>query len=398
MRIALVVVYYLPSAKSSAKLINDLALELIKQGHEAMVIAPDNSIPTETQVTTESGITVFRARTGQIEGANLLVRGWNEIRLSSALWKAGRKFFQSHPCDLVATYSPSIFFDGLVERLRDLWKCTSYLILRDIFPQWAIDANALKKGLAYYYFKRREMSQYRAADVIGVQSPANLAYFRERGLDSQFQLEVLYNWADSSVPAAPSIDYRKAWGLQDKVVFLYGGNIGVAQDLDNLLRLAENLRDDPRVVILLVGEGNQVDRLRTMSAAKGLTNFQIRDSLSQSEYAGMVGQFDVGLISLHRDLKTHNYPGKLLSYLVVSLPVLASINPGNDVKVLIEEARAGFVVENGDDAALADRARRLSNDINLRRELGANGRKLLERAFSASSAATQILSHVRPRR
>jgi glycosyltransferase involved in cell wall biosynthesis len=393
-RIALVVVYYLPSAKSSAKLIHDLALELIKQGHEATVIAPDNSIPTETQVTTESGITVFRARTGQIEGANLLVRGWNEIRLSSALWKAGRKFFESHPCDLVVFYSPPIFFDGLVERLRALWKCPSYLVLRDIFPQWAVDANVLRKGLPYYYFKRREMAQYRAADVIGVQSPANLDYFRERALDTQFHLEVLHNWSDVSVPPVASTDYRKAWGLQGKVVFLYGGNIGVAQDLDNLVRLAESLRDDPRAVILLVGEGNQVERLRAIAAAKGLSNFQIRESLSQADYAGMVGQFDVGLISLHRDLKTHNVPGKLLSYLVVSLPILASVNPGNDMKGLIEEGKAGFVVENGDDATLTDRARRLLNDSTLRRELGTQGRKLLERVFSASSAAKQILSHL----
>jgi glycosyltransferase involved in cell wall biosynthesis len=362
------------------------------------VIAPDSSLETDCMESVEDGVTVFRVRTGQIEGASRFRRGWNEMRLSPVLWSAGRDFFRDHPCDLIAFYSPTIFFGPLVRRLKELWACRSYMILRDIFPQWAVDAGALRKGPAYLYFKRHERLQYAASDVIALQSPGNLRYFEERGWHKKYRLEVLYNWTALEAPAPAQVDYRKAWGLEGKVVFVYGGNIGVAQDMDNLLRLAEALRADERIVLLLVGEGSEVPRLRALAAAKGLRNFQVRDAVSQAEYAGMVGQFDVGLISLHRGLKTQNFPGKMLSYFLVSLPVLASINPGNDLQTLLEKEQAGLVSENGEDARLADQARRLAGDEKFRRETGARGRLLLDKLFSAANAARQILSSVPPKK
>ena len=68
------------------------------------------------------------------------------------------------------------------------------MILRDLFPQWALDAGILRKGLVYDYLKWKERQNHEAADIIGVQSPANLLYFRNNGLDKKYRLEVLYNW------------------------------------------------------------------------------------------------------------------------------------------------------------------------------------------------------------
>lgn len=392
MRVLLLVDCYLPSTRSSAKLVHDLASELLRQGHEPVVVAPDDSIEAPSRESAEEGFTVFRVRTGRIKGASLVRRGWNEMRLSATIWKAGRGFFRSRPCGLVASYSPTIFFGALVRKLKGLWKCPAYLILRDIFPQWAVDAGVLRKGPAYLYFKKKEREQYAAADVIGVQSPANLRYFEERGWNRKYRLEVLYNWSPLEPPPAARVDYRREWKLQDKVVFFYGGNIGVAQDMDNLLRLAEAMREESPAAFLLVGEGSEVPRLRRLAESRGLTNVQIREAVSQEEYAGMVGQFDVGLITLDRGLKTQNFPGKLLSYLASSLPVLASVNPGNDLKDLLEAEGAGLVTLNGDDAGLLENARRLAGDAALRREMGSRGRALLERRFSAEAAARQILA------
>lgn len=383
MRVLLLVDCYLPSRKSSAKLVRDLAVEIVRQGHEAVVAAPDDALDVPSRVSVEDGVTVLRVRTGKIKGASLWRRGWNEMRLPSVMWKAGRAFFAERRCDLIAFYSPTIFFGPLVRRLKRLWGCRAYLILRDIFPQWAVDAGTLRKGLPYLYFKRMERLQYAVADRIGVQSPGNLDYFQGRDLP----LEVLYNWTSLAPPAAAREDYRKLWGLEGKVVFFYGGNLGVAQDVDNLVRLAGGLEGDPQAAVLLVGEGSEVSRLRGLR----LPNLQVRDAVSQEEYAGMVGQFDVGLISLDRHLKTQNIPGKLNSYLLAGLPVLASVNPGNDLQALIENAGAGLVAVNGDDAGLAAKARLLLDPAR-RRELGGRGRALLESTFSVEAAARRILS------
>jgi glycosyltransferase involved in cell wall biosynthesis len=395
-RILLLVDCYLPSTKSSAKLIHDLAQEIRIQGHAPIVVAPDDSLAGDVSVREDGGVTIVRVRTGRIKGASLPVRAIHEARLSSVIWKRARSFFESHPCDLVAYYSPSIFFGALVLRLKRLWDCPAYLILRDIFPQWALDAGVLRRGPAYWFFRRKELLQYDAADVIGVQSPGNLEYFKSGKGGGPRTLEVLFNWTVPMAPHATGAE-RSRLGLEGKTVFFYGGNIGVAQDMDNLLRLAERLGDEPGAHFLFVGDGSEVERLRRVTNERRLDNVTFHPGVDQERYLTMVAEFDVGLLSLDRKLATQNFPGKMLSYMQASLPILASVNPGNDLRQVVEGAGAGLVTWNGEDDQLAANARRLARDADLRRRMGLEARRLLEQTFLVSRAAEQLLAHARRR-
>ncbi|MBU1052682.1 MAG: glycosyltransferase family 4 protein [Proteobacteria bacterium] len=357
------------------------------------MVAPDENILQEYQVSCENGIKVLRIRAGKIKSATRFVRAFNEIRLSKTIWKKGKHFFDDNPCDLIIYYSPSIFFSSLVKWLKKKFTCPSYLILGDIFPEWAVETGVLRKGLIYRYFKYKEQQNYEAADIIRVQSPANLLYFKENGLDKKYRLEVLYNWISLTKEHAPCASYRVRLGLQNKVVFFYGGNIGVAQDVDNIIRLADNLRNESAAYFLIVGGGSEVNRLKSLINLKGLTNIAIHDPVNHQEYMSMLSEFDVGLISLDRRLRSHNFPGKMMSYMFHAKPILASINHGNDIKEMLEDKQAGLVCINGEDDKLADNARKLLVDENLRCQLGNNARTLLENTFSVSRAAEQILAH-----
>jgi len=393
MRILLLVGRYLPSTSSSAKLIHDLASEIRYLGHEALVAVPDNSLTVPNTLEIQDGVRVIRVRSGQTKSASKIVRAINEWRLSSLMWKGGCKFFRENPCDLIVYYCPTIFWGALVRRLKKLWGCPSYLILRDIFPQWALDVGLLKKrSLAYQFFRHKELKLYETADVIGVQSPENLRYFYDQNIVDSHKIEVLYNWM--RIPQdIPLTNYRKRLGLQDKLVFFYGGNIGVAQDMDSLVRLAESLREEPNIHFLIVGNGTEIPRLKKLVEAKELTNFSIYPAVDQHTYLGMLSEFDVGLITLDHRLKTQNFPGKMLGYMYSSMPILANINPGKDLKDILEENNAGLVCVNGQVDELKNYVLQLSRDANLRRRLGNNGRRLLETRFSASKATEQILSH-----
>ena len=395
MRILLLVVYYFPSTMSSATLIHDLAAEFHRLGHEPIVVAPDENILQEHQVSIENGIKVLRVRNGKIKSATKIVRAFNEIRLSKIIWNKGKYFFVENPCDLIIYYSPSIFFSSLVKRLKKLFSCPAYLVLGDIFPQWAVETGVLRKGLIYSYFKYKERQNYEAADIIRVQSPANLLYFKEHGLDKKYHLEVIYNWTSLTQQHTPHIKYRIQLGLKNKIVFFYGGNIGVAQDVDNIIRLAENMRNEPAAYFLLVGGGSEVSRAKKLIELKHLNNIAMLDPVDHEEYLSMLSEFDVGLISLDRRLRSHNFPGKMMSYMYHAKPILASINIGNDLKEMLEDNKAGLVCINGEDELFAAYAGRLVSDPNLRRQLGLNARTLLENTFSVSKAASQILSHFR---
>ena len=395
MRILIVGVYYLPSSEASAKLIHDLGQELRRQNHEVTILAPSESIAQDLDVKQEDGLQVVRVKAGKIKGASRALRAWREIRLSATLWRKGKSFFKQQPCDLIIYYSPTIFFGPLVHKLKALWQCPSYLILRDIFPQWAVDLGVLKKGLIWSYFRFRELQQYAAADVIGVQSPANLKYFTEQLPDKNYNLEVLYNWTTTNQETPAPLALRQELGLEGKVVFFYGGNIGVAQDIDNMVRLAEKLREESHIYFLLVGAGTEVERLQAVIAEKKLPNISIRPAVGQKEYLAMLSEVDVGLISLDQRLKTQNYPGKILGYMSASLPILGSINPGNDLSDMLEEHGAGLCSVNGDDERLAAHALKLANDAAYRQHVGASARGLLEQYFSVSVCANQILGRFR---
>lgn len=394
MRIQIIVDCYLPSTKSSAKLVHDLAVEFQRCGHEVCIAAPDDSLSTPCRVSREHNLTVVRIKSGKIKGAGRFRRAIAEARLSATIWKRGREHFRSNPCELVVFYSPSIFFGALVARLKKLWHCPAYLILRDIFPQWALDTGVLKEGPAAWYFRRQERLQYAAADWIGVQSPANLQYFRDRALEGHQDLEVLYNWTTLDEGDVPKTNFRQRLGLAGKVIFFYGGNIGVAQDMDNILRLAEHLSQEPRLHFLLVGDGSEVHRLQARINQQKLTNVTLHPAIDQREYLGILAEIDVGLITLDRQLKTQNLPGKMLGYMYHGRPILASINPGNDLQELVERHEAGLVTVNGDDRRLRAGALQLAASGELRKRLGRNGRRLLERTFCVTKAAGQIVSHL----
>jgi len=378
---------------SSATLIHDLAIEFSRMGHEPIVVAPDENILRDCHVSYENGIKVLRIKTGKIKSATRFVRAFNEIKLSRIIWKRGKSFFHENPCDLIVYYSPSIFFGSLVKRLKKMFACSAYLILGDIFPQWAVETGVLRKGLIYRYFKYKERQNYEAADIIRVQSPANLLYFKDNELDKRYHLEVLYNWTCLTEDTVLPTNYRTRLGLQNKVVFFYGGNIGIAQDVDNIIRLADNLRKETDAYFLLLGGGSEVSRLKAIIEMKGLTNISIHDPVDRQEYLSALAEFDVGLISLDRRLRSQNFPGKMMSYMQKSKPILASINPGNDLKEMLETNDAGLVCINGEDERFASYARMLVSDVGLRKRLGHNGRALLESTFSVSRAAGQILSH-----
>jgi len=393
MRILIIVDCYYPSSKSGAKLIHDLGVELRRQGHQITILTPSERNVFDLELKTEDGLLIARVKNGQLKGVSKIRRALREIGLSRTLWSKSEDFLRANPHDLILFYSPSIFFGDLVQRLKMLWDCPAYLILRDIFPQWAVDAGLMRKGPTYHFFRWKEFKQYNAADIIGVQSPANLDYFTAMSLRRKFNLEVLYNWTMPDEAPKPTFAYRKQLGLQDKVVFFYGGNIGVAQDMDNIVRLAERLKNQPQAHFLLVGEGSEVERLKALIQTKGLTNIQILPAVGQEEYLAMLTEFDVGLISLDRRLRTQNFPGKLLGYMSCAKPLLCSVNPGNDLKTMVESHQAGLCSINGEDEAFLAHAESLLHDEFLRRRLGRNSRRLLERNFSVSTIAAQILRH-----
>ena len=394
MHIVLLVIYYPPNTSSAAKLMQDLAERFGHLGHRVTVLTADDTLDRPYAIEENGPLAICRVRTGRIYGAgSLIFRALREIALPWTFWRKAGRFLRSLSPDAFVYYVPSIFFAPLVRRLKKLWGVRTYLIQRDFFPDWAVEAGVMGKGPHYWYFKHREKMNYDAADRIAVQSPANIQYFRQKYPARNYAVEVLYNWTDDVLPPRRVPSHRSRLGLDGKVVFFYGGNIGRAQDFDNILRLAEAMKSEPSAHFLLVGPGSEVAHVRAEIARRKLGNVTLCDAVPQDEYLAMLQEFDIGLISLHPGIKSANVPGKLLGYLQCGMPTLASVNPGNDLAELLTASGAGFVSVNPDDAAFLRHARALARDAELRAQMGARACRLLRERFHVQIAARQILDY-----
>ncbi|MDO3385531.1 glycosyltransferase family 4 protein, partial [Gilvimarinus sp. SDUM040013] len=194
-------------------------------------------------------------------------------------------------------YSPSIFFGYLAYKIKTASQCHAYLILRDMFPQWAVDEGLIEQGsLIEKYFRFFERLNYASADCIGLMSPKNLQLF-EKFNGNQYNTEVLYNWADENAYPCKSHTFglRDQFNLTDKVIFFYGGNIGHAQDMGNLLRLVEAMKPIENAYFIFLGQGDEVALVKQTIEDKSLLNCLFLSSVSQQDYKLILNEVDVGL-------------------------------------------------------------------------------------------------------
>ena len=391
MRVALIADTYPPMRTSGAVLMQHLALEFFRQGHTPIVIVPAPEQSALWSLDSHDGIEVLRVRTLQAKDVNKCQRVLAEWLLPYALLRGLRRSpLADTRWDGIVWYSPTIFLAPMVIALQRRWGCRGYLILRDLFPDWAVDAGILRKGLVYRFFKRVERQQYAAADVIGVQTPANVPLVRA-DCPAGAHIEVLNNWLAAPTVIRTSIDLS-CGPLAGRTLFAYTGNMGAAQGMDCLIDLALRLRDRSEAGFVFIGRGSEVPRLRALAIEHGLTNVQFIDEVDADQIPGLLAQCHVGLIALDPRHTTHNIPGKLLSYLHAGLPVLARINLGNDLEALINDEGIGHVVAGEQREVLLRYAEVLLANPTLRSRMGVAGQSLVQRIFSPAAIVRQVVN------
>ena len=178
--------------------------------------------------------------------------------------------------------------------------------------------------------------------------------------------------------------------FQGRTIFAYTGNMGVAQDMDKILNLATALKDDDRVGFVLVGRGSETERLRGEVARRSLDNVLMFDEIGTKEMGGLYDQVHYGLVSLSHRHKWHNIPGKFIGYMHAGLPVLATVNPGNDMIDLIEQENVGKASTDPEGMDLVPLALELVDAKVERGGMGQRCCELAQKLFSADTCAAQI--------
>ena len=393
MRLLLVADTYPPSRISGALQMRDLAVALAAQGHRPLVLTPICAQGATTTFQESEGVQVLRVRAPRTKDVPYWRRTLAELLLPCVLLRGLRtSALRNERWEGVVWYSPTIFLGPLCKTIKRVHCCPGYLIVRDLFPDWAVDAGVMRRGgLAYRFFKTVERFQYRQADVVGVQTPANVPLVA-REVPAGMRIVVLHNWLSPPV-ASEGIPSPSLQHLQGRINFVYAGNMGVAQDMDAFVTLARRMQDRADVGFVFVGRGSEAAGLKAV--AQELSNLLMLDEIEPAALQAVLAQCHVGIVALHPDHATHNIPGKLLTYLHASLPVLARLNPNNDLVKLIEDEGVGLAVAGDNPALLHAHACRLASDAVMRSRMGAAGRGLAQRMFTPDAAAAQIVDALR---
>jgi glycosyltransferase involved in cell wall biosynthesis len=392
MRIALIADTFLPLRTSGAVQLRDLSREFVRQGHSLTVLlpSPDQKDPWLLQEIDE--VQVLRLKAPRTKDIGYVRRTLGEFVMPFAMLRHFRKSpLHSEHWDGVVWYAPSIFHGPLASALKKSSGCKGYLIIRDIFPEWAVDMGLMGRGLTYRFFDAIARYQYSIADVIGVQTIGNRGYFDRWKEQPGRKLEVLQNWLDNSFQARSSIRLDETI-LAGRKVFVYAGNMGVAQGMNVLLDLAEKLLGRMDVGFLFVGRGSDATRLKNSAKDRRLDNVLFYDEIHPDEIPDLYAQCIAGVVALDPRHKSHNIPGKFLTYMQSGLPVLANVNACNDLAQMIRDEQVGQVCENGRVEDLVQFANKLLRQIESDAQLSARCRSLFEREFAVEKAVRQIVS------
>lgn len=316
----------------------DLLREFVKRGHFVRIVSP--TAEQETANFPRDGYAILRVKTPQIAGVGLLKKGIGTMVITPNIKRALKRFCADEHYDLVLYPTPPITLAGVVDWVKRRDGARTYLLLKDIFPQNAVDIGILPKsglkGLVYRYFRAKEKKLYAISDRIGCMSQANVDYLLRQDPElAPAKVELCPNSVEPlerSITAERRRELREKYGIpQDKTVFLYGGNLGRPQGVPFIMDCLRACRNRQNCFFFICGSGTEFPALQVFAKTERLPNVKVLPGLPHDDYEDMVPACDVGLLFLDCRFTIPNFPSRLLSYMQARLPVLCCTDPNTDV-------------------------------------------------------------------
>lgn len=390
----LFLMFAFPDMNKSFNMYTALVDMFNKNGNQVTVVAPDSELK-RTEIVLENGIEVLRVKTLAIKNVSNIRKGIANILLPYQYEKAIDKFYKNEKFDLIIIPTPPITLGSLATSLKKKHNAQVYLILRDIFPQNAVDLGFMKSGsFVHKFFTSKEKKLYKTADYIGCMSQANIDYIRNNNEVVADKLHILRNWQYLNEDSVVDVDaIRKKYDILNKFVVVFGGNMGKPQQLENVIELASASKNSSDIIFILLGEGVAMEKIKEEIAVKNLNNVRILSSIPKLEYQSLLQATNVGLISLHKDFTIPNIPSKALDYWNVGLPILGSLDKATDFGEILDQTNSGLWSFAGEHTRLYENLMKLYENPDIMRIMSENGKKYFKSYLTPELAYATILKN-----
>jgi glycosyltransferase involved in cell wall biosynthesis len=379
----------------------DLLRQFRDNGYEVFVICPiERKYKIATNLKKEKRATILQVKSFNMQKTNVVEKGIGILALEYQFLRAVKKYFPKDKFDVILYSTPPITFTKVITAIKKRDNAYAYLLLKDIFPQNAIDMHLMKKdGMLHRFFMKEEHKLYEISDTIGCMSPANRSYLiRNHEYIKSDKIEVNPNSIEPlniDLSIEDKLKIREKYSLPLHMrIFVYGGNLGLPQGIDFLLQTIKN-SDDIEVFFLIVGAGREYKKIEQWFMQHKPDNAKLLANLPKIEYDLLVGACDVGMIFLNPDFTIPNFPSRLLSYLEFSMPVLVATDKNTDVGEVIEKAGCGIWVQSGDTIKMIQAIKKMVTNEEGFLVMKKNARVLLEKEFTVGTSYRLIEAKVR---
>lgn len=377
----------------------DLLREFMKNGHEIYVVSSlEKRNKQETTLINEDRCHILKVKVGNITKAGLIEKGIATICIESQFKKAIAKYFGDIGFDLILYSTPPITLVNAIKYVKNRDNATTYLLLKDIFPQNALDIGILSlkgwKGIIYKVFRRKEKRLYAISDYIGCMSQANVNYLIKHNPEVDHKkVEICPNSidiVDMRVDDATRTQIRKKYGIpQKKRIFVYGGNLGKPQGIDFLIDCLKKQMKRDDIFFLIVGDGTEYSKIEEFIKTENPNNTRLMKRLPKEDYDKMIAACDIGMIFLDHRFTIPNFPSRLLAYMQVALPILACTDKNTDIGQVIVNGDFGWWCESNNVDAFNTIIS--SIDEGSVKQKGANGYLYLKNHYSVAESYSIII-------
>lgn len=383
----------------------DLMRKFRDEGHNVYIMFPlERRMNKPTAYNHKGNVHLLGVRTLNVTKTNSIEKGIGQVLIEYQFAHNIKRYWKNIAFDIVLYSTPPITFTTVIKNIKHSSPTTTtYLLLKDIFPQNAVDLGLLNttgiKGLLYRFFRQKERTLYRLSDHIGCMSPANVEYILKHNPDIEnTKVELAPNSYDVpdkvTITQEEKLRIREKYGLPlDKIVFIYGGNLGKPQGIPFLIECMQANAYRTDCHFLIIGDGTEYSRISTWYRKSRPTSVSLFQRVPKEEYDILASACDVGMIFLDYRFTIPNYPSRLLPYLMEKKPIIAATDPNCDTGRIAEANGYGYWCDSNSVTAFTDMVdKMLQSNIP---QMGENGYLYYLNNYTTWHTYNAIMQHVK---
>ena len=329
----------------------DLFRKFVEKGHGVYIASPAERMMREkTNLKKYDGYSVLRVKVGNFQKTNMIEKGISTLFIETHFLAAIKKYYSDIKFDAVVYATPPMTYPNVVDFIKKRDGAKIYLLLKDIFPQNAVDIGLFtEKSLIYKYFRKKEIRVYKQSDSIGCMSQANVDFLLEHNdfIDKSI-VHICPNCIEYTKPEkVDKAEIRKKYNIPaEATVFIYGGNLGKPQCIPFIIDLIKANYGKKDRFFVISGTGTEAHKLRSFYENEKPENLLLTDWLQQDEYDRLIAACDVGMLFLDHRFTIPNIPSRILTYMRHALPVFAATDVNTDMGKIISDGDFGWWCES----------------------------------------------------